>query len=127
MILRRVATLLLLAVLLAPVVAVVAEAAHVAFDHETSDSPLGRAGGLGLFRHGHLHYGDTAEHQHPTLVPNTTGIRTLPQVASGVGTATWHGAKFTGARSCSLAVAAERGGVGPPPAPPPRSIAILRI
>lgn len=123
---RRVASLLVLVSLLAPGAAVVAEAAHVALHHETSDSPAAVAGDLNLLRHGHAHDGDTAEHEHPVLVAGTTGVRTPPQVANEFGAAPWQTADLAiVARSCSRFVAAELGGVGPPP--PPRSISILRI
>jgi hypothetical protein len=117
---------LLLASLLAPGTAVVAEAVHVALHHETDDSPAGVAGDLNRLRHGHAHDADTAEHEHPLLVAGTTGVRTTPPPANSFGTAAWRSLELAvELRSSARVVAAEPGGVGPPP--PPRSISILRI
>lgn len=118
--------LLVLASFLAPGAAVVAEAAHVALHHETSDSPAAVAGDLNLLRHGHAHDDDTAEHEHPLLVAGTTGVRITPLIANEFAAAPWQSVDLAIAvRTCSRSVTAELGGVGPPP--PPRSISILRI
>lgn len=123
---RRIASLLLLASLLAPGAAVVAEAGHVALHHEPADSPAAVAGDLNLLRHGHAHDDGTAEHGHPLLVAGSTGVRTPPRVANEFGDAAWQSADIAiVVRTRSRFVAAEPGGVGPPP--PPRSISILRI
>lgn len=123
---RRVLALLVLASLLAPGTAVVAEAAHVALHHEMNDSPAAVARDLSRLRHGHAHDAGTAEHEHPLLVVGATGVRTTPQVANEFGAAPWPSADIAiVVRTRSRFVAAELGGVGPPP--PPRSISILRI
>ncbi len=118
--------LLVLASLLAPGVAVAAEAVHVALHHETGATSASVAGGLNRLRHGHAHDADTAEHEHPLLVAGMAGVRTAAPPANPFGTAAWRSLERAVELRASLrVVTVEHGGVGPPP--PPRSVSILRI